>query len=202
MKHETREAWLKAAATFLTPTVEKASGTTIDKGLQIFVSWPLRSTQAGGQFFPKAYAKEAKVEHVIVSPVLGIDRVLDVLLHELVHAALPKHDGHAGEFKRVAEAVGLVGPMRSSKAGADLEKTIAELLKKLGPYPHHVMVDKHRKKAKKKVASIVKFVSPVDSAYSAWVSPRQAEEHGGPICPISKKPMVLTGSSDEEEGGE
>lgn len=47
-------------------------------------------------------------------------RVLDVLLHEMIHAARPT-DGHRGDFPKLARRVGLTGKMTATVAGSELK---------------------------------------------------------------------------------
>jgi hypothetical protein len=76
---------------------------------------------------------------VFISPVLdqvaGVQGVLVTLRHELVHAAGRR--GHGREFKALALALGLSGPMTATIAGPELLDFINwTLLRQLGPYPH------------------------------------------------------------------
>ncbi len=189
MKHTTRESWLQAAVAEMAKEVETAAGSKLPKGLQVLVSWPYRSKTAGGQYFPPSFAKDKKTTYLIVSPSLEEDRVLDVLMHEMVHAVLPDVDGHGGLFKKTGQALGLEGNMRSSRPGKELQVRLTALAKHLGPYPHQQMVEKHSPK-KSNAKTIVRLVSPADPSYSCWLSPKQFAEHGAPVCPISGKPMV------------
>jgi hypothetical protein len=47
-------------------------------------------------------------------------RVLDVLLHEMIHAARP-NDGRRGDFPKLAKRVGLTGRMTATVAGPELK---------------------------------------------------------------------------------
>lgn len=73
---------------------------------------------------------------IFISPALDDPQeVAHVLLHELIHAALPQA-GHGSAFKRAALALGLEGPMRSTLASPRLIGKLEPLLAQLGPYPH------------------------------------------------------------------
>ena len=62
-------------------------------------------------------------------------RVLDVLLHEMIHAACPDA-GHKGMFRTLAKRVGLTGKMTSTVAGPELaEKFETWLQNSLPPMP-------------------------------------------------------------------
>lgn len=189
-KHKTREDWLKAAIKLLAPKIT-AEDRKLPMQLEALISWPHGSKTAIGQCFSKSWTKNGTV-YVTVSPTLEDPlRVLDVLLHELVHAALGDGKGHGAEFKALALAVGLEGKMRATVAGEVLQAELKTLLAKLGDYPHTVMASvTAQKKTGSKEKTIVKLVSPVNPKYKAWISPKQFEEHGAPTCPISGEPMV------------
>jgi len=55
-------------------------------------------------------------------------RVLDVLLHEMIHAARPM-DGHRGQFPKLAKRVGLVGKMTATVAGPELKAKLETWLR-------------------------------------------------------------------------
>jgi hypothetical protein len=64
-------------------------------------------------------------------------RVADVLLHEMIHTCATRH-GHGGAFKRIAENIGLIGPMTATTAGPALASRIwEEVVSVLGRYPHN-----------------------------------------------------------------
>jgi len=59
-------------------------------------------------------------------------RVLDVLLHEMVHAATPG-DGHRGGFPKLARRVGLTGKMTATVAGPQLKKKLDHFISDVLP---------------------------------------------------------------------
>lgn len=59
-------------------------------------------------------------------------RVLDVLLHEMIHAAAPG-DGHRGRFPKLARRVGLTGKMTATVAGIQLKEKLDRFLTDLLP---------------------------------------------------------------------
>jgi|TARA_R110000765_G_scaffold93293_1_gene175970 hypothetical protein len=62
-------------------------------------------------------------------------RVLDVLVHELIHAIDNNKHGHKGEFRKMALAVGLKGKMTATIATKKLKKVLAGIVKKIGKFP-------------------------------------------------------------------
>src|SRR5690606_31712113 len=75
---------------------------------------------------------------IFISPTLDdTTEVLSTLLHEMVHVAVGLACGHVGPFKVCATDLGLVGPMTSTFASADLVKFFERKIeKRIGKYPH------------------------------------------------------------------
>ncbi len=81
--------------------------------------------------------------------------------------------------------------MKATTNGLELEKDLAKLAKELGAYPHTTMIAPVLEKKPAAKKQILKFISPEVEGYSCWITPAVARDHGAPICPISKKVMVL-----------
>ena len=78
--------------------------------------------------------------NIFISPVLDDPaRVLDVLLHELIHAGTPGA-GHKGPFVAACKAVGLLKPWTATTAGPELEGSLVAMAKEIGSYPHGAMM--------------------------------------------------------------
>lgn len=209
MKHSTRESWLKAAFLLLAPRFAKHG--KLPKKIQVQVSWPKSSSsKVIGECFPVEWSADKSTCNISISPVLDSKdpaRILDVMLHEMVHA-IGKH-GHGPDFKKVATSLGLTGHMKATTATEPLTKELKALAKKLGPYPH---VQMKNLKEKKKVATggPVTLVSPVEEGLTIYISPNRLEEFGAPLCPISNKPMVVREKGkgyskkkkEDDDGGE
>lgn len=184
--HATREAWLQAAIKLLSPKVIQHG--ELPKRLEVLISWPKGyGKNVIGQHFPEAWTQNQS-NYITISPtLLDVDLVLATLLHELIHA-INVDKAHGPAFKKVALAVGLEGKMRATVASAGLKKELAVMAKQLGAYPHVRMVDLKKPKTAA-TKNMVRFKSPVDAKYTAWVTPVQYALHGAPLCPICKKPM-------------
>ena len=63
------------------------------------------------------------------------ERLLDVLLHEAIHASLPVGSGHKAKFRAAMREVGLEGKPTATVAGEGLTKRLNALVAKLGPLP-------------------------------------------------------------------
>lgn len=126
---------------------------------------------------------ETGTSHVFICPTQGEPtRVLDILLHELIHAAVGTECGHKGEFKRVAKLFGLSGRMTATyvEEGTELHKKLVALADSLGPYPHSVLSP-----PRKEVVRVgwTRMKSTQNEDYKVLVSPAMLAEHGAPTCP-------------------
>lgn len=140
MEQMTREAWLMALAQKLQPHFETHGGTWPVQ-LRVACGWPAssalgRKRRSLGECWPVAASSDGTVE-IFISPSLSCPLTVGATLtHELVHAAVGTAWGHKGAFKRLALAVGLEGPMRSTHAGPGLQERLNALIAHLGSYPH------------------------------------------------------------------
>jgi hypothetical protein len=140
IKHKTREAWLTAALPTLCAMLTKAGAAAFPMPL-LSMGLPHNGAFGKKQTIGQCWYAEAQQSKkqcaIFISPVLGDPvKVLDVLTHELIHAACGPKAGHKGSFKTVALAVGLTGKMTATKAGPELQKTLKALAEKLGKLPH------------------------------------------------------------------
>lgn len=144
--HNTREAWLGAAVEALRTRVDNARdakgapvGATVPGEIRVSVGFPSKAVRKriGECWHASADGKHA----IFISPLLHDPvRILDVLLHELCHAALPKETGHKGAFKRLALAVGLTGKMTETVATDMLRDWLANTIAPtLGDFPHSAL---------------------------------------------------------------
>lgn len=136
---KTREQWLNHAAELIRPLIE-AQGAEIP-AVRVSVGWPKgsrggKSVHAIGQCFCKSASADGTHE-IFISPELDDPaRVLDVLAHELVHAAVGIPAGHGPKFARVAKAIGLQGRMTATTAGPEFEKFAKGACRTVGKFPH------------------------------------------------------------------
>lgn len=136
----TREAWLLRAVEYFRPRFEEI-GFPLPKRVHVSVGYGIdgRGTENGtilGVCFA-SWVSADNVNHIYISPEIGdTARVLDVLMHELCHAADDCQNGHKGPFAEAAAKLGLVGPMTATVAGEDLALELKALAVELGEYPH------------------------------------------------------------------
>jgi hypothetical protein len=138
-----REEWL-ALATDALRGMFKQFDFAVPAKIRASCGWPstmaLRrkktDIRAIGQCWATCCSADGTSE-IFISPCLGdAFAVLEVLVHELVHAIDDCKDGHGRRFRKIALKVGLAGPMVATTAGPELQARLNTLTGELGPYPH------------------------------------------------------------------
>ena len=189
-----REAWLKRAAKLLTPTLE-AAGSPPPLNIRYSCGWP--GVNKGGKRIGECWASTASKDghfEIFISP--SIDdplRVLDILLHEMVHACVGLECGHKGEFKRVAKSVGLKGKMTATHAGEELKENLVNLCRELGEYPHAELKKAHHSGPKKQGTRLLKVVCPT-CEYTVRITQKWLNI-GLPVCPCGTDMMEAISNS-------
>lgn len=142
MELVTREEWLVRAGVELSDLIHDATRATVPQ-YHVSVGFPKGGSgrhRAIGQCWSGVQSADGKA-HLFVCPTLGdAVKVLDVLLHEIIHATVGTKHGHKGEFVTMAKACGLVKPWTATTPCEDLKARLNTLAEKLGPYPHAVLV--------------------------------------------------------------
>lgn len=179
-----REAWLLAAKEALTPLF-KQHGYTVPEKIRVSCGWPSvkalgRNTRRIGECWATQCSDDESWE-IFISPALADPiRVLDVLVHEMVHAVVGLKCGHAGAFRVCALKVGLTGKMTATEAGPELREHLAGVSRKIGTYPHAVL-DSRKNSVKKQSTRLLKVVCP-DCEYTIRVTQKWVDV-GLPTCP-------------------
>ena len=188
----TREEWLQIAVDKVTPIFN-------EKGYQVpkvKVSCGFASTGHKhhiGQCWAKC-TSEADINEIFISP--GLDdpvRILDVLIHELVHAVDDCKSSHGAEFKKIALAVGLEGKMRQAAAGEKLKDRLTEIASKLAKYPHIKLTFNMNKRAYKPGPRAKCAIC----GYQISV-PKKWLHYGPPKCPLHETAMEALGNWEDE----
>lgn len=202
-----REGWLVAASELMIPWL-KAAGAGKSPKWRVSVGWPLgvrpkRNGQAPkaetiGQCFCHSCSKDGTYE-MFISPVLeDTGEVLATLLHELVHAFVGIEAKHGKDFKLIAEKVGLTGKMTATVAGDELKPKLADLAKKLGPYPHAGLTSKGKTLKPKQSTRMLKLECPgceyVIRTTQKWI------DVGVPTCTCGTK--FIAPGGDDGDGDE
>lgn len=134
---ETADAWLKQAVLSLTPLFD-AEGYEVPP-IRAHLGWTsagLRTTRIG-ECWPKASSEDGFTSIFITTQMKSPVAVLDVLMHEMVHAVDDCTHKHGKEFAAIGKKVGLVGPpWRSAGAGEPLLRVLSEIANRLGHLPY------------------------------------------------------------------
>lgn len=190
-KHDTREGWLRAGMVELKTVLEDATA-SMDGGartfdpdkVQVSVGYAKGKPKAIGQCFGPNWTGN-DTHSVFVCPSLEVpSRVLDILLHELIHAAVGVGHGHKKPFSSVAKKVGLSGKPTATFAAEDSEllKKLEAIASKLGDYPHAKMSGGAGPK-RPPAGGWIKFYSERADDYILRVSPKALLEYGPPQDP-------------------
>jgi hypothetical protein len=185
---ETREEWLNAAVAFFGPLFEEA-GAPIPGKVRVSVGFCStgRKSRRIGECWSDTASADGHHEIFLKPELPDAMMALDVLAHELVHAAVGVQHGHKEPFKRVALAIGLTGKMRSTVAGPALMAKLEAMHSKLGAFPYAPLVgDNGRKKQS------TRMIACKCSAcgYKASTTRKWIDEAGTPICPACNEPTV------------
>ena len=192
--HTLRDQWFAAALTgpHGLRAAFKDAGHPLDaETIRISTGFPSRGAGRGnkqtiGQCWDQARIKD-NICQIYISPVLADPlKVLGVLVHELVHAAVGCKHGHKAPFKQAATALGLTGKMTSTTESPELVARLAVLAERLGPYPHAALDLTGRKKQTTRM--IKTECEPC--GYIARLSRKAIDEHGAPICPSCMDQMT------------
>jgi len=189
MKNLNREAWLEQAAKQVEGAILTPLGHSLPKH-RVSCSWPSsRPTKVIGQcWFPEA--SEGKITEIFISPkIADSNRVLDILLHELIHAVCGPDVGHKGLFKQLARECGLEGKLTSTNASDELLERFTPIVDELGHYPH-ASLDIAVSPVKKQTTRMIKAECP-DCGYTGRFA-RKWIDLALPVCPIHKEEMEIT----------
>ncbi|MGE3171789.1 MAG: transcription elongation protein SprT [Planctomycetota bacterium] len=179
----TREQWLGALVDALRPTFA-GLGSPLPEPIRVSCGWPSKSALSSkAKRIGEAWSARCSADgahETFLSPSLGdAVEVGAVLVHELVHHAVGVEHGHRAPFARLAKAVGLVGPMRTTTAGPDLADRLHTLAERLGPYPHGALV---AGMGRKKQTTRMLKVACADCGCIARMTRQWLDTVGAPTC--------------------
>lgn len=184
-KHETREAWLKAATELLDKEFFSGRGYSLPAKLQVSCGIPFGSAKAIGQYWPPSTSQDETI-NIFVCPSLSDPiSVLATHLHELIHAVAGPEAKHGGLFKKLAREFGLAGKLTATYAeeGSELWTKLVALSTALGNYPHSPIKKRQPKVKQKANGGWVRMRSTENEKYKVLVSPKMLEEFGPPNDP-------------------
>ncbi len=187
-----REQWLGDAVNALRPMFVKTGQSVPDKA-RVSCSWPSSKglpgkKQAIGECWQPESSGDGHVE-IFISPILGDPvKALDVLAHELCHAACPG-DGHKGKFPKTAKAIGLIGKMTATTAGPELTERLQRIADNIGPYPHAAITVAVKEGGRKKQKTNLLKVYCDDCGYTMRIT-RSWIAEAVPACPCGCVPIM------------
>ncbi|MFF0481075.1 hypothetical protein [Streptomyces sp. NPDC004435] len=208
----TREEWLHQAIDALRPEFERINFPLPEK-IHVSVGFGYGAKRESAKILGQCWARfvsEDNVNHIFISPELNdASRVLDVLIHELVHAADDCKSGHKGDFATAAKALGLTGKMTATIATPELAEKLQALAEAIGPYNHATLYPTGKPLApkegpkpedepeapeetpassgpKKQGTRMIKVACKADCGCGGYVVRTTAKwlEVGLPICPV------------------
>ena len=213
-KYKTREEWLVAAAGLIKKQVlTKDVINNVDdqntKFPKIRISCGFTGSRSGNKaigvcWYPQGSSD--KTTEIFISPVMdnavptkdNEQSVLDILIHEMIHAIRPTA-GHKAPFKRIAVAAGLAGKMTSTHAGPELIPTLKKIAKELGKYPHAKLNAGSIVGKPKQGTRLISAHCPhgdcdgsgnLDVTYKVQITRKWIQSAGMPTCPIHGDELV------------
>lgn len=183
----TREDWLQESIKVLKETVFQDAGITVPD-VYVSVGFPKGSrgkNKAIGQCHPSELSADEKA-HIFIHPELDEStRVLDVLIHELIHAVDGCKSGHKGAFKRMATQCGLMGKMTATEASPALKQRLNDLTQLIGEYPHARLGGAGKDGDGEGAGSRLKKCECPECGYITYTSRKWIDKLGEPMCPCS-----------------
>jgi hypothetical protein len=195
----TRELWLQNACELLRSDFEAISY-PLPASVRVSIGFPSKSALARQkQRIGECWDASATIDNtaqIFITPLLDDSvRILDVLVHELVHAAVGAKCKHRGAFVKAATAIGLTGKMTATVAGPKLVDRLNDIIERLGPIPHARLIA--GTKDKTQTTRLLKAECSNDE-YIVRLSKKTAMM-GLPICPICNRSMPVDGLPDDTE---
>ncbi len=181
--HTEREAYLMAAAVLLYKTLFADNDIPTPEKYRVSCGWPAGKRKAIGQCFSTTMSSDGHNEMFVSPSQDDVFEVLQVLIHEMVHASDDCVHGHKGIFRRWALAVGLTGKMTATSLSESLRVYLeAKVVKKLGPYPHGKLA--RGGVIKKQTTRMIK-IECRECGWIARASQTQVDRLGAPAaCPV------------------
>lgn len=189
-----REQWLQNAVTALRPVFAE-QGITLPP-VHVSCGFPKGNVRKViGQCWATTSSDDGTA-HLFVSPFVAESlRVLDILVHELIHAVDDCKSGHKGEFVRMMKTMGLEGKATATHAGEALTITLQGIVESIGGYPHAALLD-GMSPVKKQTTRMLKVECPEDGyvvrTTAKWLAV------GVPVCPCGTEMVAQTPDAGDE----
>lgn len=187
-----REQYLHALTGRLRTDFQLA-GLTLPDTLHLSVGFPSKSalSRKRKRIGECWHAKQSKdgCHQIFISPLLIADDMAHVLVHELLHAALPPDVGHGKAFKQAMKPLGLTGKATATVPSDALTARLRDIMDALGPYPHPVLSADGAMNCKQGTRLLK--VECGECGYVARVTAKWIESAGAPICPCNDEAMEV-----------
>jgi hypothetical protein len=154
--HANREQWLNAAAALVEPWFI-AQGHKLPKvriGIG-FTSKGARSTRIG-ECWDHSCSADGVHEIFLVPTMSEPMDILQVLVHELIHAAVGLDAKHGPKFGKLARALHLEGKLTATTHGEAFRAAARPVLEALGPMPHARLSSGNSSAPKKQTTRMIK----------------------------------------------
>lgn len=184
----TREGWLLDATARLADCLFKPLGHDVPE-VMVSIGFARADSHRNviGQCWPRSRAADQR-NQIFIAPTLSAYEAIDTLAHELIHAVDDCQHKHGKEFKKLALALGMQGPMRSAAAGPALKARLEAMLSELPPYPHApLQIPKKPLKINRSYKALCE-----QCGYRLTV-PKRFLHLGAPICPADNVQMREVG---------
>ncbi len=199
-----REEWLSQAVELLRPKF-KAHNYTIPPIVKVSCGWPSKGAfpRNGkvrlGECWQTVAAKDG-IHQIFISPLLSETfKVLEILVHELIHSCLDDGVGHKKEFKQACTELGLEGPATHTLAGPELAAWLRTLCED-EPYPQ-VALNVAEVTKKTQTTRMLKISCPANEEHEEEVILRGSKkviEKGLPTC-YCGTPFAVVPEEEKEE---
>lgn len=205
-----REGYLRAATNELRSLFEK-NGLPLPEKIRFAVAFTSngKKGKVAGECWHSGASDDGHHEIIIRADFSEPVEVLGILVHELVHAALPPEAKHGKLFREAALRIGLEGQMRHAMPGPVLRERLNALAASLGPFPHArlnfdrmtlaglVASDRPKKQGTRMLKA--ECTAP-GCGYTVRVAARWITECGPPHCPLHGPMRTELGAQDGEVG--
>jgi hypothetical protein len=210
---DSREAWLRSATNELRPHFAKF-GLDIPEAIRFSIAFTSqgKKSKVAGEVWPASATDDGHCELIVRADFADPLDVLGILVHQLIHAALPPDAKHGKSFRDAALRLGLEGPMRSTMPGAALRERLNALAASLGPLPHaRLNFDRVSlsgveiaDRPKKQTTRMLKAECLARGCgYTVRVAARWLADMGAPHCPthgaMTTPPLPAAAAADEAE---
>lgn len=179
----TRERWLTDAVDLIREEFYKGTKHKLPKTVAVSCGHT-RGARAIGVCHPASQCRDNKTHHIFICPTQDDPmRVLDILLHETIHAALPEGTMHGKPFRDMADEFGLQGKPTATycEPGTECYKRLKKIQRKLGKYPHRAIAKRREGPAKE--TKWKRFASINAENFKVVANVERVEEFGPPRDP-------------------